>query len=215
MQYYLFYITDAGYDDLGEWTVPNLLPSKDPEPSPRPYQLYAITSNKKYANIFRSTRDPKQFMQRTIEVSESEKKEFDNKYMEYIIHKHPLTCEFTKAGIQKSSQIVVPLPNFEYENIEENWYMILSDIIDDHTFGINKDMFDLIHKSKGEIFQGFIQSALNVLEYNTILFSYGNPSEIPWELGDHFNGLNGYRRLYERTYRKRGILKLCTYGDFI
>ena len=206
MTYYLFYITDQGYDSLGEWTVPSLIVPKVPEPIPKPYQLYAVTSNKKYAAIFRSTRDPKQFMERTIEISANDKKDFDSFYMEYMIHKHPLTCEFTKAGIQKSSQIVLPLPNFEFENIEDNWHMILSDII---------EMLNLINRSGGHIFREFVEMALDVLEYNTILFSYGNPSEIPWELGDHFNGLNGYRRLYERTYRKRGILKLCTYGDFI
>ena len=215
MTYYLFYITDEGYDKLGEWTVPSLIVQQVPEPIPKPYQLYAITSNKKYASIFRATRDPAQFMERVIEISSQDKKNFETVYMEYMIHKHPLTCEFVRAGIQTSSQIIVPLPNFEYDNIEENWYMILSDIIDEHTFGENKKIFDLIHKSGGRIFRGFVQTALDVLEYNTILFSYGNPSEIPWELGDHFNGLNGYRRLYERTYRKRGILKLCTYGDFI
>lgn len=214
MVYYAFYITEEGYDNLIEWSVPSLLVPEEPE-STRPVELYALTSSKRYADIFRKTRDPKQFLERRIDIEDSRQDEFEMTYMDYLIHKHAFVCEYEKGDRSIRKQVVFPVPNFEYSNIEENWHMVLSDIVDEQMYETYLDWFESIRLSEGTIFTGIFQKAWSILDFGAILFNYGNPSEIPWDLGDQFNQLNGYRKLYERTYQRKGIMKLCTYGDFI
>lgn len=210
--YTAFYITEDGYDRLEEWCGPDRL---EPDKLNRKYELYAMTSSKIYAKIFRKTRDPKYFRERQITVEDEELFSFKTKYSEYFIQKLPLRCVVGEGDDAHVKSIVVPIPVFERRHIEMDWPMILSTTIDDMDWVANERIFHMIINSGGSILDPIVSYALDVIGYNGVLFEYDISESIPWNDEKYFHELNGYRKLYGFTYRKKGIMKLCEYGNFI
>lgn len=210
--YTAFYITEDGYDLLEDWCGPDLL---EPDKLNREYELYAITPCKLYANVFRKTRNPDYFKERTLYIEDDEIESFNIKYSEYLIQKLPLRCVVGTGEKEEVKSIVVPLPAFEHRHIKMDWPLILSTTISESDWSVNENIFHAIINTGGKILNPIVSYALDVIGYNGVLFEYDISEEVPWNDEEYFHELNGYRRLYGFTYRKKGLLRLCEFGDFI
>ena len=182
---YLFYISEAGYDTIKDWCSPDII---DPNPAvPRDWELYALTAVPKYAKIFRKTRNPEYFRERHIRIDDEKYQEFRSTYSEYLLGKHPIRC-----NIGRKASVVVVIPEFEYRHVKEDYYLLLgSSLITDADYAKCRPIFEML------------MTDITVLE--TELDS----------VADQFNELHGYYELYNCTYTKKGIMKLCEYGSII
>ena len=95
------------------------------------YKLYAVTDSKRYAKIFRKTRNMDYFIEREIYVEEGEKRKFDDVTDEYRI----IDASFSTAlwDEERDRQVVgslyFPVPSMEHDLIEMWGYVDISEEI--------------------------------------------------------------------------------------
>lgn len=205
---YLFYISEEGYNEINDWCSPDII---DPNPAvPRDWELYALTAEPKYAKIFRKTRSPQYFRERHIRIDDDKYQEFTVTYSEYLLGKHPIRCD-----IGKPASVVVVIPEFEYRHLKEDWYLLLGSLISDEDYDKSRHIFEML-MSDINILNPIFRYALDVLGYTSILFDSDVPMENDMDdVAGMFNELHGYYTLYNCTYTRKGIMKLCEYGSII
>ena len=208
---YLFYISEEGYNKLNDWCGPDLI---DPNPAvPRDWELYAMTTVPSYAKIFRKTRNPAYFRERKIHIKDEDYQEFTVKYSDYLLSKYPI--RYDNKQPDKQGYIAVVLPAFEYRHLTDDWYLLFGSIISDEAYEKSRHIFEML-MADIKILNPIFRYALDTIFYTTILFDNDVPIEPETAPEENlFNALHGYYTLYNCTYRRKGIMKLCEYGNII
>ena len=208
---YMFYISEDGYEQLSDMWSPDII---SPNPTLRhPYELYAVTTSKKYAKIFKTTRNPNYFKERQIFLTDKELKEFQMKYYDYTLGKKSI--RYGVSGEHTSGTIVVVLPEFEYRHLRDDILFLLGELISDDDFRSCPEIFDTIIDSGFSVMDPFIKFALDTIYYTDILYTCDAPIEDELDETSCLNELYAYQKMYGVTYRRKGIWKLCESGNII
>lgn len=187
---------------------------------PFEYSLYAITGSKKYAKIFRETRNMKYFVERQGEFSDVVQENFERDFGAFFIHKHPFRMIYQDGGKREVGQLILPVVNFEYDVVDLNGEYIFSDLIegiDDNLSESTIEMANMFLSFGGcEIFKEPFRHILEKINFKYFYDDFHPMEEISYiPSNSTFNQLMLYAICYRGIYKKGGVQKLCEYGDFI
>lgn len=168
------------------------------------YVLYGITSNKKYAQKFRKTRNSNFFL-KIINMSKKEYISFSENRVDLVIDERLYKSFSIKNGKISTDLVFVLSTESEYDKICFDYPMFINSIykdINQKMTDINPDLFKLkISKALKDVF-----SFYGILDWLKML------DEIPF---DNFtiNTLSLYFHIFGNTLNKERIDELCTFGD--
>lgn len=187
---------------------------------PFDYSLYAVTSSKKYARIFRETRNMHYFIEREAEFDDLEKENLERDLGAYFIHKHPFKTIYQDGDHKEIGQLILPVVNFEYDVIDLNGEYVFSDLLEMIDNGMSDDaneMSSFFLTSGGiNIFKEPFRHILDTINFQSYYEDYHPLEEVCYMPAENsFNQLMLYAICYSGIYTKGGIQRLCEYGDFI
>lgn len=175
------------------------------------YKLYAVTDSKRYAKIFRKTRNMEYFIEREIYVEDGEKQEFEDATGDYRI-----TEAFFSAALwdeetnrQKICEISFPVPIMEHDLIEMWGYVDITeefmnmDWESDHFFS-NLRMYSPDFKIFKETYRSDIYDAgIDILLFS--IFPEESWMEFDWSDLMLLNEYNLYIHIFYQLYREGGL----------
>lgn len=178
------------------------------------YKLYAVTESKRYAKIFRKTRNMEYFIEREIYVEDGEKQEFDDITEEYRI----TDASFSTAlwDEENNHQVVgtlhFPVPIMEHDLIEMWGYVDISEEIMETDSETDHFLSNLAFYSPDfKIFRDDFRSDLYDAGIDILLLSaFPTDSSMEFDWSDLML-LNEYRlyiRIFYQLYRDGGLYLL-------
>lgn len=231
---YVFYITKKGLESCNRFELDDIFLSSFPDciieemRDDSNYVIpYAYTFNKKFAKVFRDTRNMKYFREKTIHLQDDEVPEFKNVYDEIelkigklqsrwyespdsCIHSHEYPLLMTYFEEYKMTYEVDTFIWFIFMDI---MYQLRIDIPDtDAPFPTDtlfaKMMNPYLLKKK-------YSQLLAETRYYDILEFLIDPDEWGYDIAMNVDKLQLYNHIYGPLFRKDGIIRLCAYGDSI
>ena len=178
------------------------------------YKLYAVTESKRYAKIFRKTRNMDYFIEREIYVEDGEKQKFDDMTEEYRI----TDASFSTAlwDEENNHQVVgtlhFPVPIMEHDLIEMWGYVDISEEIMETDGETDHFLSNLAFYSPDfKIFRDDYRSDLYDAGIDILLLSaFPTDSSMEFDWSDLML-LNEYRlyiRIFYQLYRDGGLYLL-------
>ena len=222
-KYYVFYLSyeylDLIRSENGKPDMPvSLLKHEEYDGSPCSYRLYAVTSSKRYASIFRKTRNMDYFIEREIYVSEEEIYDFESMVSSHIIGKHRFRTVLEIEGEEVLGDLVFPVPEFESDTIAL-WGQIdvFTDLEenDERNGGFLSDL--ALFDPELTIFREDIREMLMDIGFDYLVSMTFPTEEYPWlDAGVSINELMQYVHVYHNLYKKDGLIKMRKkYSTFV
>lgn len=175
------------------------------------YKLYAVTDSKRYAKVFRKTRNMEYFIEREIYVEDGEKQEFEDVTREYRMTEAFFSAAFwdEETNRQINSEISFPVPIMEHDLIKMWGYVDISEEImemdgeSDHFFS-NLRMYSPDFKIFKETYRSDIyDAAIDILLFSA--FPMDTSMEFDWSDLMLLNEYNLYIHIFYQLYREGGL----------
>lgn len=175
------------------------------------YKLYAVTDSKRYAKIFRKTRNMDYFIEREIYVEEGEKRKFDDVTDEYRI----IDASFSTAlwDEERDRQVVgslyFPVPSMEHDLIEMWGYVDISEEIMETDGETDHFLSNLAFYSpdfkifKDEYRSDLYDGGIDILLLSA--FPTDSSMEFDWSDLMLLNEYHLYIHIFYRLYRDGGL----------
>lgn len=172
------------------YTIPNNNIRNSPE-------LYAITSNKEYADNFKSIRDMSRFKEVKSDMDKEEYVELINGVRDQYLDKFTINTSIpNKKGIIKNEEISIILTTYEYLSVKEEYENILCEF----------DGMNWYYIYDFNIFNNKMKDALYTLGYYYIFNIFNVHMEEPPDDGiyDNYKEFDQYElllRLFGHTFK--------------
>ena len=181
------------------------------------YRIYAITTSKQYATMFRKTRNMHCFIEKEIYINEDEIYSFENEMSEFMISQKPFhTVMEVDEGIIRGD-LVFPVPQFEYDAISMWGYVDVMDALDEYDMESNGFLSDLVlYDPELQIFKDDFRHLLQVIGFDILVSAAYPVEELPWDDLVSINEFMQYVHVYRKLYKEDGLIKLKEkYAKFI